>query len=98
MNRYWMIQFLPADIDVLNIIKTLYINCRLINVKKFKMNHYLIINNHHWIIKYCKITNITVSKTRKNGISKYHFTGIDIFTGFKYEILESSNNSLYSFF
>lgn len=68
MNRYWMIQFLPADIDVLNMIKTLYINCRLINVKNF-YNHYLIINN-----KYCKITNITVSKTRKNGISRYHFT------------------------
>ena len=36
--------------------------------------------------KPCKISEVQVSKTGKHGHAKAHITGIDIFTGKKYEI------------
>lgn len=47
-----------------------------------KKGDILTINGHQ-----CYINEITCSKTRKNGIRKYHFIGIDINTGIKHETL-----------
>eukprot|EP00195_Chlamydomonas_chlamydogama_P012252 CAMPEP_0202902016 /NCGR_PEP_ID=MMETSP1392-20130828/15897_1 /ASSEMBLY_ACC=CAM_ASM_000868 /TAXON_ID=225041 /ORGANISM="Chlamydomonas chlamydogama, Strain SAG 11-48b" /LENGTH=164 /DNA_ID=CAMNT_0049588693 /DNA_START=126 /DNA_END=620 /DNA_ORIENTATION=- len=38
----------------------------------------------------CKIIEVSISKTGKHGHAKCHFTGIDIFTGRKYEELVPS--------
>ncbi len=43
--------------------------------------------------KPCKIVDITTSKTGKHGHAKAHITGIDIFTGKKYEeVCPTSHN------
>ena len=43
--------------------------------------------------KPCKVLSISVSKTGKHGHAKCHFTAVDIFTGKKCEMLESSTHN-----
>ncbi len=42
----------------------------------------------------CKIVDMSTSKTGKHGSAKVHLTGIDIFTGKKYEELSPSTHNM----
>lgn len=42
----------------------------------------------------CKIVDMSTSKTGKHGHAKVNFTGIDIFTGRKYEDMQSSTHNM----
>merc|ERR1711934_1166868 len=44
--------------------------------------------------KPCKVVEVTTSKTGKHGHAKAHFTGIDIFTGKKYEDLCPTSHNM----
>lgn len=43
----------------------------------------------------CKVLNVSVSKTGKHGHAKAHFHGDDVFTGKKYEDVQSTTHTMY---
>jgi len=42
----------------------------------------------------CKIVEVSIYKTGKHGSCKAHMTGIDIFNGKKYEMIESTSHNV----
>ena len=54
-----------------------------------KIGDHLCINNFP-----CKCVNVSTSKTGKHGSCKCHFTGVDIVSGKKYEVIYSSTKDV----
>ncbi|KAJ6230064.1 eukaryotic translation initiation factor 5a [Anaeramoeba flamelloides] len=55
----------------------------------FRKGGYIILKEH-----VCKIVDMKTHKTGKHGHAKINFTGTDIFTGNKYEELQSATHSM----
>ncbi|KAG2500504.1 hypothetical protein HYH03_001281 [Edaphochlamys debaryana] len=54
-----------------------------------RKNGYMVMNNRP-----CKVVDVSTSKTGKHGHAKCNFTGIDIFTGKKYEEMTPSSHNV----
>ena len=60
-----------------------------IQASALRIGGYVVIRGHP-----CKIIKMTTHKTGKHGHAKVHFTGLNIFTGSKQEMLESSTHNV----
>eukprot|EP00457_Paulinella_chromatophora_P014374 gb/GEZN01014792.1/.p1 GENE.gb/GEZN01014792.1/~~gb/GEZN01014792.1/.p1 ORF type:complete len:197 (-),score=38.43 gb/GEZN01014792.1/:122-712(-) len=62
---------------------------RPLKASAFRKGGYILLKG-----KPCKIVDMSTSKTGKHGHAKVKFTGVDIFTGKKYQELQSSTHAM----